>query len=131
MKNILVIMSTVFMLCVGMTITPPQVAHAVAIPDCNARGSEVNLSGCDLTDAVLANIDLRRVDFTDAILTRADLTNAVLTNAKFINADLTDATLDRATTESQRILDRFRQRNDDDPSSPPMSGICRSASIRS
>ena len=49
MKTILVIVSTVLMICVSMSIAPPQVAYAVASPDCGSRTPAANLTGCDFT----------------------------------------------------------------------------------
>ena len=56
-------------------------------------GERADLSGADLSDAVLRRADLRRADLTDAVLRRADLTDAVLTDAVLRWADLTGAVL--------------------------------------
>ena len=87
MKHIFVIVSTVFILFVGMSITPPQVAYATS-PDCTARGPGVDLSGCRLLsgDANLTGADLTGADLTGAEINGPNLDGTTLTGAILTNA---------------------------------------------
>jgi len=92
--------------------THEEIAAILADHGCWLRGEggkRADLSGADLTRAVLTDADLSgarltRADLTRAVLTGADLSGARLTRADLTDADLTDAVLHGTTIE--RLLRR-------------------------
>jgi Pentapeptide repeats (8 copies) len=62
-----------------------------------AGGKRADLTGANLTDAVLTRANLTGANLTGANLTRAVLTGAVLTRADLTRADLTGAVRTRAS----------------------------------
>ena len=67
------------------------------LQDADLRGSD--LRGADLTDADLVGADLTGADLTGADLTEANLSNAILKRA-----DLTDATLTEAGINRRQLM---------------------------
>ena len=71
----------------------------------NALKNGEGCAGWDLTDAVLAGLDLSGGDFTDALLTRADLSGATLDGATLDGATLMGAQLAGASLRGASLVE--------------------------